>query len=154
MVAVPFDLAYPGWCRRMCRNGFSDVVHAALLAAGTRIEYKDFHGLIGPLPIPDFRQVVSMFADVLLVLNELVAQELFEMCAHALQARDAVDYIACEVKSIQIVQDCHIEGSRRRALSRTGHHHVRIASLVVRSPLPDSDSIRAMLDGRSHIEPL
>src|SRR5437773_15897 len=149
MVAVPFDLAFPGWCRRMCRKGFSDVVHAALLAAGTRIEYKDFHGLIGPLPagspglevallghenpgtrieykdfhgligplpIPDFRQVVSMFADVLLVLNELVAQELFEMCAHALQARDAVDYIACEVKSIQIVQDCHIEGSRRRAL--------------------------------------
>src|SRR6266480_2786217 len=116
MVAVPFDLAFPGWCRRMCRKGFSDVVHAALLAAGTRIEYKDFHGLIGPLPIPDFRQVVSMFADVLLVLNELVAQELFEMCAHALQARDPVDYIACEVKSIQIVQDCHIEGSRRRAL--------------------------------------
>ncbi len=73
MIAVPFDLAFPGWCRRMCRKGFSDVVHAALLAAGTRIEYKDFHGLIGPLPIPDFRQVVSMFADVLFVIDELIA---------------------------------------------------------------------------------
>src|SRR5436853_7873459 len=110
MVAVPFDLAFPGWCRRMCRNGFSDVVHAALLAAGTRIEYKDFHGLIGPLPIPDFRQVVSMFADVLLVLNGLVAQELFEMCAHPLQARDAVDYLACEVNPTPIVDDCDMRG--------------------------------------------
>src|SRR5437879_13611992 len=35
----------------------------------------------------------------------------------------------------------------RRDISGTGHHHIRIASLVVRSPLPDSDSIRAMLDG-------
>ena len=73
MTAVPFDLALPGWCRRMLRKGVSDVVKAALLAAGTRIEYKDFHGLRGPFPIPDFRQVVSMLADVLFVFDELVA---------------------------------------------------------------------------------
>src|SRR6266849_9502084 len=113
MTAVPFDLAFPGWCRRTLREGVSDVVKAALLAAGTRIEYKDFHGLIGPFPIPDFRQVVSMLANVLLVLNQLIAQELLEMCADALQARDAVDHVACEVKSIQVIQDGHIEGSGR-----------------------------------------
>ena len=73
MIAVPFDLAFPGWCRWMFREGVSDVVKAALLAAGTRIKYEDFHGLIEPLPIPDFRQVVSMFTDVLFVLDELVA---------------------------------------------------------------------------------
>src|SRR5216683_8298080 len=94
-------------------KGFSDVVKAALLAAGTRIEYKDFHGLIGPLPIPDFRQVVAMFADVLFVLDELVAQELFEMRADALQARNAIDHIACEMEAVQIVQDRHVERSCR-----------------------------------------
>src|SRR6266496_4598733 len=97
----------------MFRKGFSDVVKAALLATGTRIEYKDFHSLIRPLPIPDFRQVVSMFADVLFVFDELVAQELFEMRADTLQSRHAVDYVACDVKSIQIVQDGHVEGSGR-----------------------------------------
>ena len=94
-------------------KGFSEVVKAGLLAAGTRIEYKDFHGLIGPFPIPDFREVVSMFADILFVLDELVAQKLLEMRADTLQARDAVDHIACEVKTVQIVQDRHIEWSGR-----------------------------------------
>ena len=103
LIAVPFDLACPDWCRRMFRKRVSDVVKTALLATGTRIEYKDFHALRGPFPIPDFRQVVSMLADVLFVLNELVAQELFEVCAYALQARDAVDDVARQVKSIQIV---------------------------------------------------
>src|SRR5260370_36846309 len=102
MTAVPFDLAFPGWCRRMLRKGFSDVVKAAFLAAGTRIENKDFHGLIGPFPIPDFRQVVSMLADVLFMLDELITQELLEMGAHALQARDGVDHVAREVESRQI----------------------------------------------------
>jgi hypothetical protein len=62
-----------------------------------------------PFPITDFRQVVSMFADVLFVLDELVAQELFEMRPDALQARDAVDNVARKMKSIQIVENGHIE---------------------------------------------
>src|ERR1700682_3670503 len=98
MTAGPFDCAFPGWRRRMLRKLVSDVVKAALLAAGTRIEHKDFHGLIGPFPIPNLPQVVSMFADVLFVLEELVAQELLEMRADALQARDAVHHVACEGK--------------------------------------------------------
>src|SRR2546428_8986947 len=39
-------------------------------------------------------------------------------------------------------------------VSGTGHDHIRLAPVVGRSPLPDSDSIRAMLDRRFHIEPL
>ncbi|SRR6266852_6913719 len=62
-----------------------------------------------PFPIPDFRQVVSVFADVLLVLDELVAQELLEMSADALQTRDTVDHVACKMKSIQVVENRHIE---------------------------------------------
>src|ERR1700688_3143957 len=103
MIAVPFDLAFPGWCRRMVRKGVSDIVKGALLAAGTRIKYEDFHGLIGALPIPDFWQVVSMCADVLCVLNDLVTQKPLEVGADAWQATDAVDHVAREVKSIQFV---------------------------------------------------
>jgi hypothetical protein len=52
-----------------------------------------------------------MLADILLVIQELVAQELLEMATGALQARDAVHHVTCKVKSIQIVQHGHIEGS-------------------------------------------
>ena len=45
-----------------------------------------------------------MRGDILLVIQELVAQELLEMPAGALQARDAVHHVSCKVKSIQIVQ--------------------------------------------------
>src|SRR6266568_6312020 len=102
MIAVPFDLAFPGWHGRMFRKRVSDVVKTAFLTARARIEHKDFHCLMGPLPLPDFGQVVPMLTDILLVLNQLLAQELFEMRADALQARDAVDHVTCEVKSIQI----------------------------------------------------
>src|SRR5260370_36870987 len=50
-----------------------------------------------------------------------------------------------------------VDGRKRlqcRDISGTGHHDVRIGSLVIGSPLPDSDSIRAMLDATFHIEPL
>ena len=59
---------------------------------------------MGSFPIPDFRQVVSVFADVLFVLDELVAEELLEMSADALPARDAVNHVPSKMKSIQVVQ--------------------------------------------------
>ena len=46
-----------------------------------------------------------MLANVLFVIQELVAQELLEVPAGALQARDTVDHVSGKVKSIQIVQD-------------------------------------------------
>ena len=54
-----------------------------------------------------------MFTDVLFVFDELVAQRLFEVSADALQARNAIDDVACEVKSVEVIQDSHIEGSGR-----------------------------------------
>src|SRR5258708_1503860 len=84
MVAVPFDLALPGRHRRMFGKRAVDFIQCTLLAARARIEYKDFHGLIGPFPIADSRQVVAMFADVLLMFDELVAQRLLEVSADAL----------------------------------------------------------------------
>ena len=51
-----------------------------------------------------------MLANVLFVFDELVAQELFEVCADALQARNAVDDVAGEVKAVEVVEDGHIKG--------------------------------------------
>ena len=73
-----------------------------------------------------------MIADVLFVLDELVAQELLEMGADALQARDAVDHVAREVKSIQVIQDCHIEGSGRRALFLIS---ANVEVVMIRAPI-------------------
>src|ERR1700682_5427148 len=39
-------------------------------------------------------------------------------------------------------------------ISGTGHHRIRLAPLVSRSPLPDSNSTRAMLDRGFQVEPL
>ena len=44
-----------------------------------------------------------MLADVLFVCAELIAQELLEVCADMLQARDAIHHIAGKMKAIQFV---------------------------------------------------
>src|SRR5258708_12004448 len=91
MLAVPLDLALPCWCRWVFWKGAGDFVQCAFLAARARIEHEDFHRLMGPFPIADFRQVITMFADVLFVFDYLVPQKLLEMRAAALQTRHAID---------------------------------------------------------------
>jgi len=49
--------------------------------------------------------------NVLFVFDKLVAQELFEVRAEALQAGNAVDDVAGEMEAIQIVEYGHIERS-------------------------------------------
>ena len=43
---------------------------------------------------------------------------------------------------------------QRGRVSAAGHHHVRLAALIVAGPLPDADAFRAMDDGRIHRQPL
>src|SRR5258708_2257547 len=71
MLAVPLDLALPCWCRWVFWKGAGDFVQCAFLAARARIEHEDFHRLMGPFPIADFRQVITMFADVLFEMAPL-----------------------------------------------------------------------------------
>ena len=56
-----------------------------------------------------------MFADVLLVVHQFVAQELFEVRTHGQQTGNAVYGRSCKVKPVQFIEDGHIEGRRRRA---------------------------------------
>src|SRR6266436_2939295 len=71
--------------------------------------------------------------------------------------RHQVNYIDDSDLDIRKMLAQQVDGRKRlkcRDISGTGHHDIRVASLVVRSPLPNSDAIRAMLDGKSHVEPL
>src|SRR5713226_125664 len=109
LTAIPFDLAFPGWYGRMFRKGVSQIVKATLLAARTRIEYKDFHSLIGPLPIPDFRNIIPTLTDVLPMLDKLIAQQLLEVSIRPLQPRHSVYHITSQMIPVELIQHSHIE---------------------------------------------
>ncbi len=81
---IPLNPGFPQWRRWMFRKGIVQLVEATLLAARPGVKDQDLHDLIGPLPAADFRHIVAVPADILLVFDELVAQELFEVRAHAL----------------------------------------------------------------------
>ena len=71
---------------------------------------------VRPAPVLDFRQIVAVLVHILFVLHQLVAQELLEVSANALQSRHPVDHVACEMEAIQIVPHCHVERCGRCAL--------------------------------------
>src|SRR5260370_35943692 len=54
------------------------------------------------------------------------------MRADALQARDAVDHVACKVKSVQIVENSHIERSGRCSFLFVS---ANVKVVVIRAPI-------------------
>src|SRR5579864_5474589 len=80
LLAVPFDIPFPNGCGRKLWQRVCDVIERHFLAARTGIEHQYFHCSVGPLPIADFRKIVSVLADVFLVLNQLLSKEMLEMC--------------------------------------------------------------------------
>src|ERR1035441_3243117 len=46
--------------------------------------------LVRPSPVPDFRQIVSAFVNVLLMFDQLVAQQLLEVASDFLQSGNTV----------------------------------------------------------------
>src|SRR5215471_4347227 len=100
-----------------------------LLAAGARIEHKDLHLEVSgnggmtevcpisvyagheslatnlrslPLPIPHFRQVVSMLTNILSVLDEPITHKLFEVCIYVLQTRHSFRSVSRQVKAVKL----------------------------------------------------
>src|SRR6202789_1205148 len=64
---------------------------------------------VRPLPILDLRHIVAILVDVLFVLEQFVPQVLLKMRADFLQSRDAVDCVAGQMVTIQVIQHGHIE---------------------------------------------
>src|SRR6266403_998366 len=115
-LVVPLNLAFPEWSRRIVRKSFANLIQGALLAAGTRIEHEDLHSSVRPLPVLHLRHIVTVLARVMFVLHQFVSQDLLEVGTDALQFRNAVHYITCQVKAIQVIHDGHIERSGGSAL--------------------------------------
>ena len=63
-----------------------------------------------------------MLLDVALVLHQLVAQELFEMCSYALEPRHSVNHIARQMVAINFIEHGHVEGRGRRPLFLVAAH--------------------------------
>ena len=69
-----------------------------------------------PFPVPHFRQVLAVFVNVLLVLNQLVLHHLFEIGPFRAQIWQAIDYVLNQMKAIQIILYSHVESGRNGAL--------------------------------------
>src|ERR1043166_2223852 len=95
--SIPLNLTLPHTNRWLCGKSFADLIEAALLAAGTRIEHEDLHVSVRPTPVLDFRQIVAVLVHILFVLHQLVAQELLEVSANALQSWHAVHRVTCQI---------------------------------------------------------
>ena len=54
-------------------------------------------------PVPDFRHVLAVLVDVLLVLDELVLNHLLQRCAARAQLRQPIDHILHQVEPVKIV---------------------------------------------------
>ena len=62
-----------------------------------------------PLPITDFRHVVSVLSDVCFMINELIADRLFGIGGHIPEPGNAVDDVSRQVEAVQVVTDHHVK---------------------------------------------
>jgi hypothetical protein len=102
-LTIPFGLRFPNGLGRISWKRTAELVDATLLTTRSGIEHQNFHRSVRPLPIADFGKIVSMFANVLFVLHEPVAQQLLEMRIHLLKPRHSVHNIAGQMKAVELV---------------------------------------------------
>ncbi len=68
-----------------------------------------------PLPVFHFRHIVAVLSNIFFVIEQFIAEVLLHVRGAGAQLRNAIDYIAHQVKSIEIIQHDHVERSCRRA---------------------------------------
>src|SRR6266851_4611984 len=149
-VAGPLDLTFPNATRWIGGDRIPNFVETALLAAGAGVENKHIHS-IRPSPVTDFRQIVSAFANVLFMLDQFVAQQLFEVASDALQSWNTVHYIPGQVEAIKIVQDRHVERRCRRALLFVAPHMEIVMIVPAISEAVDQPGIAVIGEGEQAI---
>src|SRR5581483_5862412 len=94
------------------------------------------HASIVPGPVADLRHVLAALANILLMLHEFVAQELLEVRAGPLQARDTIHHVARQVIAVEIVQYRHVKRRGRGSLFLvTADVHVVVIVPAIREPV-------------------
>src|SRR5262245_30197861 len=69
-----------------------------------------------PLPVQHFRHIDTVLMNVLLVFDQLVTQELFEMSTDTLQLGNPTDRGPRQMKAVEVIHHSHVERRSRRAL--------------------------------------
>lgn len=69
-----------------------------------------FRFVLSPSPAADLRRVLTVLVDILFVIDESVADRLFGICGSGSQLRHPVDDVLDEIKTVDVVEDAHIEG--------------------------------------------
>src|SRR3984957_16774515 len=72
--------------------------------------------LPAPRPVLDLRHIVAVSLDVFAVIDQLVADLLFGIGGPLAKLRHAIDDVADEMESVEVVDHAHIERRRGRAL--------------------------------------
>jgi hypothetical protein len=103
---------------------------------------------VAPLPVADFRHVLTVFVDVLLVLDQLVLELLLQVNAFVAGLWQAVDGIHYEVEAVQVVQHRHVEGRGDGAFFFVAAHvDVAVVGAAVGQPV---DQPRVGVEGEDH----
>ena len=69
-----------------------------------------------PFPIANFWHVFAVFVNIVLMVEQLVADRLFGIGSTRPQTRHTIDHIADQVKEVEFVQHHHVKGGGGRSL--------------------------------------
>ncbi len=111
-------------------NAFHRFPHQTLSPAVSRARRPAAFSSLPPPPLGDFRHVVAVLVDVVLVFDKLLAERLLEVRRPSAQLRQPVDHVHDQVAAVQVVQNHHVERSRGRAFFLVAAH---VQVLVVRA---------------------
>ena len=111
-----------------------------------------------PLPIANFRHVLSDARDVLLMLDQLDMQALLSQRRHVLQPWHAVDHIAGQVVAVDLIHYGHIEwGGRCTFFLVSAHVQVGVIGASIGEPvdqprIPVEGEDNGLVSGKKGIE--
>src|SRR5512132_4586690 len=89
-----------------------------------------------PFPVCDLGHIVTVAANELLVLDELVTNRLLGVCGSRSELRDAVNHVTHQVEPIEFVQHTHVERRARRTLFFIAAYvKIPVARSPVRKPV-------------------
>lgn len=68
-----------------------------------------FNSPLFPFPLADFRHILTVLVDILLMLHQLIAHLLVEVRAAVAKLRQAQQNVLDEVEAVDIILHAHIE---------------------------------------------
>src|SRR5450756_1307273 len=87
---------------------------------------------VGPRPVANLRHVFPVLADIARMLDQGVAELLFDVSRRDAQSGDAIDDLDRQMKPVELVEYGHVEGRCRGAFFReTADVHPGMVGAVI-----------------------